>query len=84
MPSPSWSATGASTGSNATEVVQEIDALIDEISEDLPEGLKFASLLSVNDFLFASIENVLWTLIEAIILVVLVVYVFLPPLVTRC
>ena len=66
-----------SAGSNATEVVQEIDALIDEISEDLPEGLKFASLLSVNDFLFASIENVLWTLIEAIILVVLVVYVFL-------
>lgn len=66
-----------SAGSNATEVVQEIDRLIDELSEDLPEGLEFASMLSVNDFLFASIKNVLWTLLEAIILVVLVVYVFL-------
>lgn len=66
-----------SAGSNATEVVRNIDALIDEIGEELPEGLEFASLLSVNDFLFASIENVLWTLIEAILLVVLVVYVFL-------
>ena len=66
-----------SAGSNATEVVRNIDALIDEIGGELPEGLEFASLLSVNDFLFASIENVLWTLIEAILLVVLVVYVFL-------
>lgn len=66
-----------SAGSNATEVVRNIDALIDEIGEELPEGLEFASLLSVNDFLFASIENVQWTLIEAILLVVLVVYVFL-------
>ncbi|MGM9621544.1 MAG: efflux RND transporter permease subunit, partial [Bacteroidaceae bacterium] len=66
-----------SAGSNATEVVQDIDALIEEISKDLPEGLEFASLLSVNDFLYASMENVIWTLIEAVILVVLVVYIFL-------
>lgn len=66
-----------SAGSNATEIVRNIDALIDEIAEELPEGLEFASLLSVNDFLFASMENVLWTLLEAIVLVVLVVYVFL-------
>ncbi|MCD8276309.1 MAG: efflux RND transporter permease subunit [Alistipes sp.] len=66
-----------SAGSNATEVVQNIDVLLEELSEDLPEGLAFADLLSVKDFLFASIENVLWTLIEAIILVILVVYVFL-------
>lgn len=66
-----------SAGSNATEVVQNIDALIEEISKDLPEGLEFASLLSVNDFLYASMENVIWTLIEAVILVVLVVYIFL-------
>lgn len=66
-----------SAGSNATEVVQDIDALVEEMSKELPEGLKFASMLSVNDFLFASIGNVIRTLIEAIILVVLVVYVFL-------
>ena len=62
-----------SAGSNATEVVENIDALITE----LPDGLAFADLLSVNCFLYASMENVLWTLIEAILLVVLVVYVFL-------
>lgn len=66
-----------SAGSNATEVVQNIDGLLQELSEELPEGLAFASLLSVNDFLFASIDNVLWTLIIAVVLVVLVVYVFL-------
>ena len=66
-----------SAGSNATEVVQNIDSLIEELSAELPKGLAFADLLSVNDFLFASIANVIRTLIEAIILVVLVVYVFL-------
>lgn len=66
-----------SAGSNATEVVENIDALIAELTEDLPDGLAFADLLSVNRFLYASMENVLWTLIEAILLVVLVVYVFL-------
>lgn len=66
-----------SAGSNATEVVRNIDALIEEISEELPDGLEFASMLSVNDFLFASMKNVIWTLIEAILLVILVVYVFL-------
>ncbi len=66
-----------SAGSNATEVVENIDALIEEMSKDLPEGLVFVDLLSVNRFLYASIENVLVTLIVAILLVVLVVYVFL-------
>ena len=64
-------------GSNATEVVNNIDKLLDEISEELPKGVKIAHLQSVNDFLYASINEVLKTLIEAIILVVLVVYVFL-------
>ena len=66
-----------SAGSNATEVVENIDALITELAEDLPDGLAFADLLSVNRFLYASMENVLWTLVESILLVVLVVYVFL-------
>lgn len=66
-----------SAGSNATEVVENIDELIEELGKELPDGLEFADLLNVNSFLYASIENVLWTLIEAIILVVLVVYLFL-------
>ncbi len=64
-------------GSNATQVVEEVDALLEEISLDLPKGVAIAHLHSVNDFLYASMHEVLKTLIEAIILVVLVVYVFL-------
>ena len=64
-------------GSNATEVVNQINELLDEVEADLPKGIAIAHLHSVNDFLFASINEVIKTLIEAIILVVLVVYVFL-------
>ena len=64
-------------GSNATQVVEEIEALLDEIRAELPKGVEIVPLQNVNDFLYASINEVLKTLIEAIILVVLVVYVFL-------
>lgn len=64
-------------GSNATQVVEEVDALLEEVSLDLPKGVAIVHLHSVNDFLYASMNEVLKTLIEAIILVVLVVYVFL-------
>lgn len=64
-------------GSNATEVVNQINALLDEVEAELPKGIAIAHLHSVNDFLFASINEVIKTLFEAIILVVLVVYVFL-------
>ncbi len=64
-------------GSNATQVVEDVDALLEELSKELPKGLEFVHLMSVNDYLYASISNVLRTLLEAIILVVLVVYFFL-------
>lgn len=64
-------------GSNATQVVEDIEALLDEVRAELPKGVEIAHLQSVNDFLYASINEVIKTLIEAIILVVLVVYVFL-------
>lgn len=64
-------------GANATAVNEEISQLLDELSKDLPEGMKFLSMMSVNDFLFASIDNVIETLVIAIILVILVVYFFL-------
>lgn len=64
-------------GANATEVNEEISQLIDNLSKDLPEGMKFLSMMSVNDFLFASIDNVVETLVIAILLVILVVYFFL-------
>ncbi|MCD8317448.1 MAG: efflux RND transporter permease subunit [Paraprevotella sp.] len=64
-------------GSNATEVNNNITALLDDMSKDLPEGTKFMTMMSSNDFLFASIHEVVETLIIAIILVILVVYFFL-------
>lgn len=64
-------------GSNATAINEKISAELDEISKSLPSGAEFVTMLSSNDFLFASIHNVVETLIIAIILVILVVYFFL-------
>lgn len=65
------------SGSNANEIIEEIDRTVAEISETLPEGIKIADLMSTKDFIDASIKNVVKTLAEAIVLVVLVVYIFL-------
>lgn len=65
------------SGSNANEIIEEIDRTIAEISKTLPKGIKIVDLMSTKDFLDASIKSVIKTLIEAIILVVLVVYIFL-------
>ncbi|MEG1700085.1 MAG: efflux RND transporter permease subunit [Alistipes sp.] len=64
-------------GSNATQVVNDIDAVLDEIRPDLPKGVEIIDLMSVNEYLYASMNEVMKTLFEAIILVILVVYVFL-------
>ena len=64
-------------GSNATEVNENIAKLLEDIEKDLPEGLEFMTMMSSNDFLFASIHEVVETLVVAIILVILVVYFFL-------
>ena len=64
-------------GSNATAVNERISNLLGELSKDLPAGTEFMTMMSSNDFLFASIHEVIETLIIAIILVVLVVYFFL-------
>ncbi len=64
-------------GSNATQVVNDINALLDEVEAELPKGVAIAHLQSVNDFLYASMKEVVKTLFEAILLVILVVYVFL-------
>ena len=68
------------SGSNANEIIEEIDRQVAEISETLPEGMELVDLMSTKDFLDASIQNVIKTLIEAILLVILVVYVFLQSL----
>ncbi len=67
-------------GSNATEIIQNIEKLLSESEKGMPEGLKINIAQNANDFLFASIHEVLKTLIEAFILVFLVVYIFLQDL----
>ena len=67
-------------GSNATAVNKEITAQIERMEKNLPAGTEFVTMMSSNDFLFASIHNVVETLISAIILVILVVYFFLQDL----
>ena len=65
------------SGSNANEIIKAIDKEIEKISKELPKGLEIVDLMSTKDFLDASIKNVVKTLFEAILLVILVVFVFL-------
>ncbi len=65
------------SGSNANEIIEAIDKEIVEIRKSLPKGMEIVDLMSTKDFLDASIASVIETLVLAIILVVLVVYVFL-------
>ena len=67
-------------GTNATQTISDIEQLLDEASKTLPTGLKLNISMNANDFLFASIHEVLKTLIEAFILVFIVVYIFLQDL----
>ena len=64
-------------GSNATAVNEKITAQMNIMEKDLPKGTEFVTMMSSNDFLFASIHNVVETLVIAILLVILVVYFFL-------
>lgn len=64
-------------GTNANEIITSINKYLEELKETLPEDVEMVELMSTKNFLDASINEVIKTLIEAIILVVLVVYVFL-------
>ena len=68
------------SGSNANEIIKHVDKEIEKIREELPKGLEIVDLMSTKDFLDASIKNVIKTLFEAILLVILVVFVFLQSL----
>ena len=67
-------------GSNATEIVQNIQKELEDIKGTLPSGMEIHTVMNVNDFLFASIHEVVKTLIEAFVLVFLVVFLFLQDL----
>ena len=64
-------------GTNATQTISDLEEVLGKASETLPSGLKINIAQSANNFLFASIHEVIKTLIEAFILVFIVVYIFL-------
>ncbi|WP_300959442.1 efflux RND transporter permease subunit [uncultured Duncaniella sp.] len=64
-------------GSNATQIIDDCLKVVDNMKKELPAGLEIAVPMNNNDFLNASIHEVIKTLIEAFILVFFVVYVFL-------
>ncbi|MCM1176183.1 MAG: efflux RND transporter permease subunit [Clostridium sp.] len=64
-------------GTNANEIIVNINKYLEEVKKSLPDDMEIVELMSTKTFLDASINKVIETLLEAIILVVLVVYVFL-------
>lgn len=64
-------------GSNAKAIIENIHEKLDELKQDFPSGLEVMVNFDTNEFLNASINKVVVTLIEAFILVFLVVFIFL-------
>lgn len=64
-------------GSNAQEVITNVKQVLDDAEKLLPSGVQFNFIMDSSEFLDASIEKVIHTLIEAFILVFIVVFVFL-------
>ena len=65
-------------GSNASSVIEEVKAKLEEIKKtSFPPGMDYKITYDVSNFLNASIEKVVHTLVEAFILVALVVFIFL-------
>jgi len=66
-----------SYGSNASQVIKDVKAKMEELQQSFPKGLHYEISYDVSKFLDASMEKVVHTLVEAFILVALVVFLFL-------
>lgn len=64
-------------GSNATEVIEKVNAKLAELKKSFPPGMDYEISYDVSKFLDASTENVMHTLRDAFLLVALVVFLFL-------
>ena len=64
-------------GSNAQEIIKDIKSYLETSQKDFPDGIKYMINFDTNEFLEASIDKVVNTLLEAFILVFIVVYIFL-------
>ena len=65
------------SGSNANEIIKQIETILKESKSDFPKGIDYIIPYNSKDFLDASIDHVITTLIEAFILVFIVVFLFL-------
>ena len=73
----SGGAVSQSSGSNARELIIACENILKEASKDFPPGVEYHTFLNANEFLDASIEKVIYTIVEAFILVFIVVFIFL-------
>ncbi len=64
-------------GANALDVSKQVRATLEEMKKSFPEGLDYDIAMDTTEFTRASISDVIHTFFEALVLVVIVVYVFL-------
>ena len=64
-------------GTNALQTAEEVLALMEELSKDFPQGLAYDVIYNPTEFIEASIDAVVHTMLEAVLLVVAVVLLFL-------
>ena len=66
-----------STGANATDTAAAVNAEVEELSASLPASMKVVTAYDTTPFINASIESVIQTMIEAVVLVFVVMFLFL-------
>ena len=64
-------------GSNATQIASDVKKELNELQKNFPPGLEYTIEQDITEFLFASIEEVIFTLVITLVLVFIVVYIFL-------
>ena len=64
-------------GANGLEVSKGVRKVMEDLKKTMPDGIEYTIALDTTEFVRLSIEEVIHTLFEAIMLVVLVVYLFL-------
>ncbi|MEM7793883.1 MAG: efflux RND transporter permease subunit [Cyanobacteria bacterium P01_C01_bin.118] len=64
-------------GSNALSVAQGVKDTLEELSQDFPAGMEYEIGSDITEYVEQSLSRVIWTLIQAVGLVVLVIYIFL-------
>ncbi|MBR1859323.1 MAG: efflux RND transporter permease subunit, partial [Selenomonadaceae bacterium] len=70
-------AVNLTSDANAMDTIGEIKKFLNEAREDFPEGIKYGQVLDSTEFIEASLEEVIETFVEALLLVVFVIFIFL-------